>query len=292
MRKRLTAFIMAILLVFPLFSVRAETERPALPVLMYHHISKDKSQWNDYVVSLEEFESDLEYLASHGWHSISVRELLAWYDGEFEMPEKPFMITFDDGFESTLAYAEPLLAEYGFCGVVAVIGSVCGDVLKYEKHDPEFSNISWEEAAEMAERGVIEVQCHTWDMHTSWPRCGCRKKRGESSEAYQAALRADLEQFLRESSAHGVDLVPAIAYPFGAFSEETGEIALEEGFEVVFTCWERFNTLLRGEEKPHRLGRFNRPHGVASERFFREWETAAAPVTPCQDGSPSYPPSL
>ena len=276
MRKRLAAVLSAILLLLSLFPVRAETEeRISLPVVMYHHISREKNQWNDYVVSLGEFESDLDYLASHGWHSIGVRDLLAWYEGEFEMPEKPFMITFDDGFESTLAYAEPLLEEYGFRAVVAVIGSVCGDASKYEKHDPEFSNLSWEEAADMARRGVIEVQCHTWDMHASWPRRGCQIKRGESAEAYRRALRADLERFLRESAEHGVDLVPAIAYPFGAFSEETGDIALEEGFEVVFTCWERFNSLLRGEEKPHELGRFNRPHGVASEQFFRAWEAAA-----------------
>ena len=279
MRKRLTAFVMAMLLFLPLFSVRAETEETiSLPVIMYHHISRERSQWNDYVVSLGEFRSDLDYLASHGWHSIGVRDLLAWYDGDFEMPEKPFMITFDDGFESTLAYAEPLLEEYGFRGVVAVIGSVCGDASKYEKHDPEFSNLSWEEAAEMARRGVIEVQCHTWDMHASWPRRGCGMKRGESPEAYRRALRADLERFLRESAAHGVDLVPAIAYPFGAFSADTGKIVLEEGFEVAFTCWERFNTLVRGEEetKPCRLGRYNRPHGPSSEKFFREWEAAAA----------------
>ena len=276
MRRKLTAFIMAILLLLPLFPVRAETEgRISLPVIMYHHISREKSQWNDYVVSLGEFESDLDYLAANGWHSIGVRDLLAWYDGAFEMPEKPFMITFDDGFESTLAYAEPLLEEYGFCAVVAVIGSVCGDVSKYEKHDPEFSNLSWEEAAEMARRGVIEVQCHTWNMHESWPRRGCQIRRGESPEAYRRALSADLERFWQESGAHGVDLVPAIAYPFGAFCAETGNIVLEEGFEVAFTCWERFNTLIRGEEKPYQLGRYNRPHGLSSEKFFRGWEAEA-----------------
>lgn len=278
MRKRLAAMILAVLLLLPWFSVRAEEERQILPVIMYHHISKDRNQWNDYVVSLEEFESDLNYLASHGWHSIGVRELLAWYGGTFEMPEKPFMITFDDGFESTLAYAEPLLEEYGFCGVMAVIGSACEKFSEYEEHDPEFSNLSWKEAAEMAKRGVIEIQCHTWDMHVSWPRCGCRKKRGESVEAYRTALKADLERFVRESCEHGVDLVPAIAYPFGAFSEETGSIVYEEGFQVVFTCWERFNTLIRGEEKPYQLGRFNRPHGPDSAQIFREWE-AAQPQT-------------
>lgn len=276
MKKRLAAFMMIILLLLSWFPVRAEEERLFLPVVMYHHISKDRSQWNDYVVSLGEFESDLDYLASHGWHSVSVRELLAWYDGTFEMPEKPFMITFDDGFESTLAYAEPLLAEHGFCGVVAVIGSACEKFSECGEHDPEFSNLSWEDAAGMAERGVIEIQCHTWDMHASWPRRGCQIKRGESPEAYRAALTADLERFLRESRAHGVDLAPSIAYPFGAFCAETEKIAREEGFKISFTCWERFNTLIRGEDTPYQLGRFNRPHGPSSERFFRDWEAAGA----------------
>lgn len=278
MRRRLTAILMMLLSVFSLFRLpaRAEAERVVLPVVMYHHISRDRSQWNDYVVSLGEFESDLDYLAAHGWHSVGVRDLLAWYDGEFELPEKPFMITFDDGFESTLAYAEPLLAERGFCGVAAVIGSVCENFSECNEHDPEFSNLSWEDAAGMAERGVIEIQCHTWDMHAPWPRCGCQIKRGENATAYRAALTADLERFLRESRAHGVDIVPAIAYPYGAFCAETEEIALEEGFEVSFTCWEHFNTLVRGEEAPYRLGRFNRPHGPSSERFFREWEELAA----------------
>ena len=274
MKKRITAAILVLLLTVSQVPVLAEVEAPRLPVIMYHHISKEHSQWNDYVISLEEFQSDLDYLYAHGWHSISVRELLAWYDGEFEMPEKPFMITFDDGFESTLAYAEPLLAEYGFCGVVAVIGSVCEKFSQCGEHDPELSNLSWEDAAALAERGRIEVQCHTWDMHAAWPRCGCQINRGESAEAYHSALTEDLELFLQKCGEHGVDLAPSIAYPFGAFSAETEKIALEEGFRVSFTCRERINTLCQGEKEPIRLGRYNRPHGPDSDRFFRTWEIA------------------
>lgn len=274
MKKKFMAVICVLLLIASQSPASAEAAEPRLPVVMYHHISRDRSRWNDYVVSLEEFQSDLDYLSAHGWQSIGVRDLLAWYDGAFEMPKKPFMITFDDGFESTLAYAEPLLTEYGFCGVVAVIGSVCEKFSQCEEHDPEFSNLSWEDAAAMAERGVIEVQCHTWDMHAAWPRFGCQIKRYESPQAYRAALTEDLKRFLRECDAHGMDLVPSIAYPFGAFTAETEEIVLAEGFRVSFTCRERINTLFRGEREPLRLGRFNRPHGPSSEQFFRVWEAA------------------
>lgn len=277
MRKHITAVLLiaAALLFLAIGPASAQPEGPRLPVVMYHHISKNRSQWNDYVVSPEEFAADLDYLAAQGWQTIGVRDLLAWYAGEFELPEKPCMITFDDGFESTLAYAEPLLAERGFCGVVAVIGSACEKFSQCGEHDPEMSNLSWEDAAALADRGVLEVQCHTWDMHGARPRRGCQRKRGESLGDYRAALTEDLEHFLRESEAHGLDLVPAIAYPFGAFSAETEEIARAAGFRVSFTCRERINTLLPGEPEPLRLGRFNRPHGVSSQRFFRAWETAS-----------------
>ena len=286
MKQRITAGICALLLFFPFqIPVRAaepeREEQPLLPVVMYHHISRDSGKWNDYVVSTEEFRRDLAWLHANGWHSVGVRDLLAWYAGEAELPEKPFIITFDDGFESTLAYAEPLLAEYGFCGVVAVIGSVCEQFSQCGEHDPEISNLSWEDAAGLAQRGTIEVQCHTWDMHAAWPRCGCQNRRGESASDYRAALTEDLERFLEGARVHGVDLVPAIAYPFGAFTRETEKIASDEGFRIGFTCREQINVLDRDAGDMIRLGRYNRPHGADTGRFFGVWENA---VTGSADG--------
>ena len=279
-KEKVFIFMLSAALLFqqmPAFAA-AEEEEVRLPVVMYHHISKDRNQWNDYVISPEEFEADLAWLAGNGWHSVGVRELLGWYDGEAELPEKPFMLTFDDGFESTLAYAEPLLEQHGFCGVVAVIGSACEKFSECDEHDPEYSNLSWEDAAALAERGVIEVQCHTWDMHTVWPRAGCQIMRDESKAAYHEALTEDLWRFLEGCAAHGVALVPAIAYPFGAFSLETEEIVKELGFRVSFTCREWVNTLQRDAAEPLRLGRYNRPHGPGGASFFREWEAESQPA--------------
>lgn len=256
--------------------VRAEEpEALRLPIVMYHHISKDPARWNEYVVSVDEFAADMDYLAAHGWHSVSVRQLLDWYEGNFELPEKPFMLTFDDGCDSTAAYAEPIVAAHGFTGVVAVIGSVCQRFSGFDEHVAEYSNMSWQDAAEMAARGVFEVQCHTWDMHGLYPRRGCARRRGESLAEYRRALSTDLSRYLQGCQQYGVAAVPSIAFPYGAFGPDTVDVVRDMGFLAAFTCSEKVNEL-RGEGgELFRLSRFNRPHGVGSEKFFSRWEKNA-----------------
>lgn len=268
-KRFLICLILALLLPCP---ARAAEEEVRLPVVMYHHVSKDAGKWNDYVISAEEFESDLQWLSDHGYETVSVPQLLAWEAGEYVMPEKPCMITFDDGFESTAAYAEPLLEQYGFCGVAAVIGSVCEKFSALNEHDPELSNLSWEDVRAMAERGTVEVQCHTWDLHSLQSGKGCGKLRGESEASYRYRLSGDLGRFLRACREHGVQISPSIAYPYGAYSQETTAAVRDFGFLAAFTCTEKINRLTKTDGELYDLGRYNRPHGVSSEKFFAIWE--------------------
>ena len=271
-KRILTLLFAAILLLCPAQAAEPEPEPVRLPIVMYHHIAKSAGQWNDYVISPAEFESDLRWLRDHGYETVSVAELLAWEAGKFSMPEKPCIITFDDGFESTAAYAEPLLKQYGFRGVVAVIGSVCQRFSELDEHDPELSNMSWADVKALAERGVVEVQCHTWDMHTLWPRNGCRKKSSESIENYRWLLSRDLSSFLSACRENGVPLTPTIAYPYGAYCRETTAAVRDFGFAAAFTCTEKINRLTKSDGELYDLGRYNRPHGVSSEKFFANWE--------------------
>lgn len=272
--KRVFIWLFCLLVLLSPVTAAAEREEEVLrlPVVMYHHISKRSAAWNNYVISPEEFAADLDYLAAKGYETVSVRQLLDWYEGKFDMPEKPCMITFDDGFESTMAYAEPMLEERGFTAVAAVIGAVCEQFSACDEHDPELSNLSWEDAVGLAKRGVIEIQCHTWNMHCLSPRNGCCKIRWESEEEYRVALERDLGLFLQECEKQGLDIVPTIAYPYGAFCGETTEIVKELGFRAAFTCDELVNVLTGNPQELFRLARFNRPHGVSSEKFFSKWE--------------------
>ena len=250
----------------------AENETVSLPIVMYHHISNDPSKWNKYVISPEEFRSDMEYLSARGYESINFSQLLAWQNGEFDMPEKPFMISFDDGFTSTAAYAEPIMKEYGFTGIAAIIGSVCEEFSHNGENDAELSSLSWEEAGKMAERGVIELQCHTWNLHKNTSPIGCSKRKGESREAYRVRISSDLSKFLYACRKNGVETAISIAYPFGAYNEETANIVKDMGFLGAFTCTEEINILTGDSSQLYYLGRFNRPHGILSENFFKKWE--------------------
>lgn len=250
----------------------ADEDTISLPVVMYHHISRDPAKWGPYVVSESEFEADLKWLRSHGYETVSVQNLLDWEAGAFTMPEKPCMITLDDGARSTMAYAEPLLARYGFCAVSAVIGSVCQKFSENGETDDELSSLSWEAARDMAERGTVEIICHTWNMHSLGQRRGCARMQGESETAYRYALSRDLSRFLTACEAAGLRLTPAIAYPYGAYSRATTEAVADFGFLAAFTCDEKVNRLTGAEEELLHLGRFNRPHGASGEKIFEKWE--------------------
>lgn len=272
MKKIFAAVLAAAFIISGAGAQAQAAEEVRLPIVMYHHISPNPSRWNEYVISVDEFRADMEYLRDGGWTPVSMAELLAWSRGEFTMPEKPCMITFDDGFSSTAEYAEPILEELGFRAVVAVIGSVCDRYSASGEYDPEWSDLSWEDAAAMAERGVFEVQCHTWNMHTMEGVIGCSKKYGESLGAYRWRLSTDLSRFLTESERHGLKLAYSIAYPFGAYDRDTTDIVRDMGFLAAFTCAEKINVLTGEDSELYYLGRYNRPHGISSEKFFGKWE--------------------
>ena len=103
-------------------------------------------------------------------------------------------------------------------------------------------------------------------------RKGCSRRAGENEAAYRYALSKDLSRFLTEAEARGLDLTPAIAYPYGAYSRATVEAVRDFGFLAAFTCDERVNRLTGAEGELLQLGRFNRPHGAAGEKIFALWE--------------------
>ncbi len=248
---------------------RAEPDAVKLPVVMYHHIDADAAASGDYVITPETFESDLRWLRAHGYEAVSVRELLSWEAGTGALPEKPVLITFDDGQESFLVWALPLLEKYDMCAVAAIVGSYADEYTASGDTNVKYACMSWDAVAEAAASGRVEIASHTQAMHSaSGERRGCKINPGEAPEAYAAALNADLAQV--EASIIAATGAPpaAFAYPFGFTCAEAEAVLASRGYSVAFTCSEKVNTLSRAPGELMRIGRFNRPSGPASGRFF------------------------
>ena len=65
---------------------------------MYHHILKDQSRLNKYTISPDEFRRDMQYLQDNGYTPVLMQDLLLFVQEGVPLPDKPVMITFDDGY--------------------------------------------------------------------------------------------------------------------------------------------------------------------------------------------------
>ena len=240
-----------------------------VPVIMYHSILKDSSLQGRYVVSPLQLENDLKYLSENGYTAITVADLLAYVDEGVPLPEKPVMLTFDDGYYNNYLYAFPLMQKYGFKMVLSVIGKFSDDFSNTSDENAYYSHCTWDQLREMELSGYVEVQNHSFDMHsTDKGRNGTKKNSWESVENYKEILSRDIlkcQNYLVEQSG----ITPtAFTYPFGAISSESVSILKELGFKASFSCENKMNLITRDPECLFGIYRFIRPSGEASETYF------------------------
>ncbi|HQF70873.1 MAG TPA: polysaccharide deacetylase family protein [Promineifilum sp.] len=96
-----------------------------VPILMYHYISAPPADADVYRIDLsvtpDNFRDQLAWLRDNGYTSIDYYDLTMAIVGYSELPEKPVLLTFDDGYLDNYTNAFPLLQEYGFKGTFFVI---------------------------------------------------------------------------------------------------------------------------------------------------------------------------
>ncbi len=95
------------------------------PILMYHHIEAPPPAADavrrDLSVTPDRFESHLKYLQTAGYHVITLDDLLDYLAQGRPLPEKPVILTFDDGYSDNYTAAFPLLTRYGMTGHFFII---------------------------------------------------------------------------------------------------------------------------------------------------------------------------
>ncbi|SER70836.1 Polysaccharide deacetylase [Gracilibacillus ureilyticus] len=246
-----------------------------IPILMYHHISTDASLHNTMIISPEKFEQDMIAVKEAGYTTIHLNELADYVNGKTELPEKPVVVTFDDGYLSNYEYAYPVLKKLDMKATIFMIGwSVGRDTHRIEgaKFYPHFS---WRQGKEMYESGLIELQNHSFDMHESAEaeRYASLPKENEKTGEYARAFMEDTLLLEEEIEQRIGNEVYAYAYPYGEYTLQSEQMLEELGYNVTLSTENGVSTVRRGDPSSlFALKRINAGSKVSSERLVQMFE--------------------
>ena len=241
-----------------------------LPVAMYHSVTDVGDSPGQYVISPSMLENDLNYLSEHGYTTVTVNDLIAYVMDGASLPEKPVMLTFDDGYYNNYCNAYPLLQKYDMRAVLSSVGALTEQFSQtddLEEHEA-WSYCTRAELKEMADSGVIEMQNHSYNFHTLDQRKGCLRKSGENTETYRAMFIDDTQQAQDLFTEIGIAKPICYTYPYGALNEETEELIGQCGFTVSLSCEEGIASIVHDPACLRRIRRFNRDGRVTSEQFW------------------------
>lgn len=219
-----------------------------IPVLEYHMVNdSDTEEGWEYNVPPEAFRQQLDYLQEQGYTTITMLEYMKAKKGKTELPEKPVILTFDDGYEDNYTTMLPILEAHGMKAMVYMVTNDIGR--------PRY--LTWNELRDMQTRG-IEIGSHTAN-HQALTNLDKEKQAEEMK----------LSKLLMEWN--GIHTVFSFSYPNGAYTEEMPEMLKENEYLTAVTGDAGLNTF---ETNPYLMQRINIPHprfGLA-EFKFRLWK--------------------
>lgn len=256
--------------VTPVKQVFSENRVVNLPIIMYHQISENTAIWGDYVIPQSKLREDFQYMKDNGYSPVSLKTVLDYVNGITDrLPEKPIVITFDDGERTFLTKVLPLLEEYEFPAVVSVIGALADMYTENKDTDDRYAYLNWKDIKELNDNPYTELGNHSYNMHSLGIRRGMGKINGETDEKYKKALLEDFTLLENAFLKHIGNKPYIIAYPYGIETESLKETAKNRGYSVTLTCCEKVNEIKVGQNL-FELGRFNRPNKLSTESFFNK----------------------
>lgn len=255
--------LVSLLIVGLLVPAYAAESGCSLPILMYHEIVPDGNELDDYTVSAIQLEADLKALAEEGFQTVCLSEVVRYVHQGTALPSKPVLLVFDDGYRSVISQVIPLLEKYDAKALVSVIGARAQGVA--DGCDTSEQYMSWEELAEAAAGGRIELQSHSAQLHVYRSRKGLQRLADETEEAYTRMLVADANLMDRWACKAGVTVLKAFAYPYGFVEPLADEILRNQGYEATMTSEPHVNQLSADPNCLYRMGRFNRSGLIDTE---------------------------
>ncbi len=198
---------------------------------MYHYVSVPPPDADHYRVDLsvspQNLEAQVAWLAEQGYVSITLQDLLYHLTLGWPLPEKPVILTFDDGYADAYENAFPILQKYGFVGTFFIIT----DRITYG----DLHYATWDQVIEMHKAGM-DIQSHTRthpdlrgvsNVELLWQILGSR-------EAIEARMDTEVHFFCYPAGRYDANTIRALER-FGYWAAVTTEYGATHALEDLFT---------------------------------------------------------
>ncbi|MGW3150256.1 polysaccharide deacetylase family protein [Streptomyces sp. NPDC001177] len=222
-----------------------------VPILMYHSVATAPNDATRALsVAPEAFAEQMALIGELGLTPVGTAELAANWRSGGPLPERPVLITFDDGYEGVHRHALPVLAKHGFTATLFVsTGWIRG---AYDTGGGLDTMLDWHQVRELAGAGV-EIGGHS---HTH----------PQLDQLDDDTLRSELTR-CKEIAAGELGTVPAsFAYPYGYSSRRVRRAVREAGFAQALAVG---NGLARRGQGPYALQRVTVRRSTDAEEFER-----------------------
>ncbi|ALW83696.1 hypothetical protein AUC43_00395 [Hymenobacter sedentarius] len=197
-----------------------------IPVLMYHKIPDAPLETKHKIyVTKENFEKHLAYFQKQKLTPITFADYLKFANGELplaQFPARPIILTFDDGYTDNYTNLLPLMQQYGYRGVMYLLG------------DFEVRHNQWDLAADPTEprSEIMDLAQKRAFVAAGWEigahtMSHLRLTTLPPSEAAQEIQRskAELEATLQTQ-------IVSFAYPYGDSNDTVKKAVREAGFTL------------------------------------------------------------
>lgn len=211
MKKKIFIFITIILLITISFiSINIKKQKrqdQAIPILLYHDFTpnlpdNDIDNFN-YINTPNSFEENIKTLLENNYTFMSFKDLNDAYNNKIKLPEKPILITLDDGYYSNYEYIYPILKKYNVKASIFIVTDYIGKTINEKKY------LTWKQCKDMQDSNLVEIHSHS-KKHVFYDKVSLKELKNDVKESYKTIEKNLGKQDLK-----------VFAYPYGAYTKES-----------------------------------------------------------------------
>jgi peptidoglycan/xylan/chitin deacetylase (PgdA/CDA1 family) len=217
----------------PFPAINQQARQAKVPVMMYHDILPQKLVFFD--VTPEEFEKHLELIRQKGLTPISMDQLVMHLRTGVSLPDKPILLTFDDGYSGHYEYVYPLLKKYNYPAVFSIYTAKVGKKLGR-------SSLTWSQLRQMAADPLVTIAAHSVSHK---PMAGMT----------EAQLHYETEESKRILETELGVPVRYFTYPEGKYDAQATNAVIQAGYAAALTMNDANEQLAGQSESLLAIGR-------------------------------------